>query len=107
MEWIDSIEGITPQYYSKENSTLKIDFLVQLEEMFPIEVKASVNLNAKNLKTLLGNHSDMTGWRFSLSDFKKEERIINVPLYLITPWIEDNKEGVQYNQNVIFLEGYV
>lgn len=87
-------EGITPYYYSKENSTLEIDFLVQLEEMFPIEVKASVNLNAKSLKTLLGNHPDMTGWRFSLSDFKKEERLINVPLYLITPWLEDNKEGV-------------
>lgn len=87
-------EGIVPYYYSKDNSSLEIDFLIQFREVFPIEVKASVNLKAKSLKTVLSNHPGMTGWRFSLGDYRKEEHITNVPLYLVNPWLEDNKEVI-------------
>ena len=37
-------------YYSKENSTLELDFLVQKDAVYPIEVKAEENLRSKSLK---------------------------------------------------------
>lgn len=73
-------EGIVPDYYSNDNSSLEIDFLNKLQELFPIEVKASFNLKTKSLKTVLSNHPGMTGWRFSSGNYRKEEPITDVPL---------------------------
>lgn len=73
----------TPTYYfSKNNSQLELDFVIQLgTEVFPIEVKAEENLQAKSLKTTLVENPSMHGLRFSMSDYRKEERLTNVPLY--------------------------
>ena len=69
-------------YYSNENSTLEIDFVFQKENAFPIEVKAEENLRAKSLSTILKANTEITGIRFSMSDYREQERMVNVPLYL-------------------------
>jgi len=69
-------------YYSKENSPLEIDFIIQHSlQVVPIEVKAEENLKSKSLSTLLQNHADMHGVRFSMSPYREQERMTNVPLY--------------------------
>ena len=69
-------------YYSKENSKLEIDFLIQDDAgIVPIEVKSEENLKSKSLSTLLQNHANMHGVRFSMSPYREQERMTNVPLY--------------------------
>ncbi len=74
-------------YYSRENSTLEIDFLIQKEEIYPIEVKAEENLKSKSLRTLFEENDQLKPLRFSMSDYREQEWMQNVPLYLAGEYI--------------------
>lgn len=79
---LESLRNIPIYYYSKENSQLEIDFVVQIgTNVIPLEVKAEENLQAKSLKVILANNPGMHGLRFSMSDYREQENITNVPLY--------------------------
>ena len=69
-------------YHTNENSTLEIDFVVQMSEIYPIEVKAEENLKSKSLSTLLKSNNRLYGIRFSMSPYREQERMVNVPLAL-------------------------
>jgi len=72
-------------YWSPENARSEIDFLVQLSgQVIPIEVKAEENLQAKSLKTYCQKYTPQTAIRTSMSDFRKEEWMTNLPLYAIS-----------------------
>nr|WP_027871762.1 ATP-binding protein [[Eubacterium] cellulosolvens] len=75
-------------YYSKENSPLEIDFLVQKDELYPIEVKAEENVKAKSLRTLYEDNNRLKPVRFSMSGYRKQDWMVNVPLYLASEWIQ-------------------
>lgn len=69
-------------YFSKENSPLEIDFLIQQgADVVPIEVKSEENLKSKSLSAFLQQHENMHGIRFSMSPYREQERMTNVPLY--------------------------
>ena len=69
-------------YYSKENSPLEIDFMIQHgSDIVPIEVKSEENLKSKSLSTFLQQNENMHGIRFSMSPYREQERMTNVPLY--------------------------
>ena len=55
--------------------------LFQSYKIVPIEIKAEENLQSKSLKTVLQNNPEMHGVRFSMSPYKEQERMTNVPLY--------------------------
>lgn len=77
-------------YYTNENSTSEIDFIVQNDENINlIEVKAEVNTKAKSLKVALAKDESLKGLRFSMSDYKVQDNITNIPLYL-APWYLEN-----------------
>lgn len=79
---LESLRNIPIYYYSKENSQLEIDFVIQIDtNIIPLEVKAEENLQAKSLKVILANNPGMQGLRFSMSDYREQENITNVPLY--------------------------
>lgn len=79
---LESLRNIPIYYYSKENSQLEIDFVIQIDtNIIPLEVKAEENLQAKSLKVILKNNPGMQGLRFSMSDYREQENITNVPLY--------------------------
>ena len=48
-----------------------------------VEVKAEVNLRAKSLKTCREKFSHEICIRTSMSDYKEEDWLINLPLYAI------------------------
>ena len=74
--------NLTPFYYSTENSSGEIDFLVQIEnQIVPIEVKASENLQAKSLKAFHKKWENQYSIRTSLSDFRIDDWLTNIPLY--------------------------
>lgn len=71
-------------YYSNDNSTLEIDFVVQHEaHVIPIEVKAEENLRAKSLRQFVTDNSGLHGVRFSMSDYREQDWLTNVPLWVV------------------------
>ncbi|MGN0237717.1 MAG: ATP-binding protein [Lepagella sp.] len=71
-------------YFSKENSTQEVDFVVQQDaELYAIEVKSEENLKAKSLKMFHSENSDVKCIRTSMADYRKEEWMDNIPLYSI------------------------
>lgn len=79
------IQENTLYYWSKPNAKQEIDFLLQKDDkIIPIEVKAGVNLKAKSLRQfVIENHSELA-YRISLINYRKEEWLINLPLYCIS-----------------------
>lgn len=79
---METLRDIPIYYYSKDNSQLELDFVIQVDtQVVPVEVKAEENLQAKSLKFTLANNPGMRGLRFSMSDYREQEGITNVPLY--------------------------
>jgi predicted AAA+ superfamily ATPase len=75
-------------YWSAERGVAEIDFLVQYSgKIIPIEVKAEENLQAKSLKLFSGKYKPKYAIRTSMSDYRKEQWMINLPLYAINELI--------------------
>ena len=74
--------ALKPYYWSAENSSGEIDFLVQeREQTFAIEVKAAENLQAKSLRAFKEKHQQVGALRFSLSGYREQSWMRNVPLW--------------------------
>ena len=77
-------EGVAPYYFTNENSTLELDFVIQTEDkVIPIEVKAEEHLRSKSLSSFLEKNPELHGLRFSMADYREQERFTNIPLYAI------------------------
>ena len=71
-------------YWSAEKSNAEIDFLIQyMGQIIPIEVKAEENLQAKSLKVFCKKYEPKLAIRTSMSNYRKKNWLINVPLYAI------------------------
>lgn len=69
-------------YWSAENSRGEIDFIVQKEgKVIPIEVKAEENLRAKSLAAFVAKYPGLHALRFSMSDYREQSWMTNIPLY--------------------------
>ena len=51
---------------------------------FAIEVKAEENLRAKSLRAFKSAHPEVSAVRFSLSGYREQEWMRNVPLYAVS-----------------------
>ena len=72
-------------YWSSDKSDGEIDFLIQYQNQFiPLEVKASENLQAKSLRFFVQKYNPGEAIRTSMSDYREEEWMINLPLYAIS-----------------------
>jgi len=59
-----------------------LDSLIQYSgKIIPIEVKAEENLQEKSLKLFSEKYKSKYAIRTSMSDYRKEEWMINLPLY--------------------------
>ena len=77
--------GLVPYYWSAENSLGEIDFLVQDGgSTFAVEVKAEENLRAKSLRAFKGAHPEVSAVRLSLSGYREQEWMRNVPLFAVS-----------------------
>ncbi len=69
-------------YWSAENSSGELDFLVQSDGVvIPIEVKAEKNLRSKSLRSFVSKYQGLHGVRFSMSDYRQQDWLTNIPLY--------------------------
>ena len=71
-------------YWSAETSASEVDFVIQTDTaIVPIEVKAEENLQAKSLKAFVQKYGMEHAVRTSMSDFRKQDWMVNFPLYNI------------------------
>jgi len=77
------ISGETP-YYWKSGNQAEVDFLTQIgEQIIPVQVKASTNLKSRSLAEYRKKYSPEIAIRTSLANLKREEGLLNLPLYLL------------------------
>jgi len=75
-------------YWTNDKSTAEVDFVIQQEgEIIPIEVKAAENTKAKSFKLFCEKFHPSTAIRTSLSDYRQENWMTNVPLYIIGDYL--------------------
>jgi predicted AAA+ superfamily ATPase len=83
-------ENLVIVYWASESLKAEIDLLVQYaNEVIPIEVKATENLQAKSLKTFCQKYHPPTAIKTSLSDYREETWLTNVPLYTIGDYFKN------------------
>ena len=71
-------------YWTNDRSTSEVDFVIQEEgEVIPIEVKSGENLKARSFRLFCEKYKPSKAIRTSLSDYKEESWMANVPLYAI------------------------
>lgn len=84
LQQLIALDHIEPYYYSTANSSGEIDFLLQgRTSIIPLEVKAEENLRAKILKAFCEKYKPKYAVRMSMSDYRKQEWMTNIPLYNI------------------------
>jgi hypothetical protein len=90
LQQLKSIDQLPVYYWSAEKATAEIDFVIQYQnKIIPIEVKSTENLKAKSLKTYHQKYNPETSIRTSLSDYRKEEWLVNLPLYAFANFFEE------------------
>jgi len=71
-------------YWANDQGNAEVDFLVDNgQDVIPLEVKAEGNLHAKSLKVYVDKYHPKLAVRTSMTDYKKEEWVLNLPLYAI------------------------
>ena len=82
LQQLKTVLDVGPCFYADKN--MELDFVIQLNDtLIPLEVKAGENVKSISLKKALNFDMFPYGIRFSKLNYKKEERIINLPLYLV------------------------
>jgi len=81
---LKTIEDLGIYYYTNDRGSCEVDFVIDTgDHIIPVEVKAEVNLKAKSLKTYREKYSPEFSIRTSMADYRKEDWLVNLPLYAI------------------------
>lgn len=95
LQQLKTIDDLDIYYFSKDNSTQEVDFLVQTNHrIIPIEVKAEENVKSKSLSQFVKiDHADqgLKGLRCSMKPYMDQDWMENIPLYSVLGYI--NKES--------------
>ena len=84
LQQLKSVKGLSIYYWSSDTSRGELDFLLQKDvSVIPVEVKAEENLQSKSLRFYVEKNAGLHGVRFSMSDYRKQEWMINYPLYSV------------------------
>lgn len=95
VEQIKTSEGVGLYYYSKDNSQLEIDFIIQCGgRIIPTEVKAEENVKSKSLKTFVQvQYPNLKGLRISMKQYVDQGWMENIPLSMVEPYISHCAES--------------
>jgi len=81
---LKTIEDLGVYYYTNDRGSCEVDFVIDTgEQIIPVEVKAEVNLKAKSLRTYKEKFEPEVSVRTSMADYKKEDWLVNLPLYAV------------------------
>lgn len=94
LQQLKVMEDVFIHYYTNDDSTLEIDFLLQYgNKILPVEVKAEENLQSKSMKSFLSKNPDLHGVRFSMSPYREQDRMTNIPLYAVGSFLQERDLG--------------
>ena len=89
---LKSVSDLGLYYYTNDRGSCEIDFIIDTgEDVMPIEVKAEINLKAKSLKTYREKFNPKLSIRMSMADYKAEDVLINLPLYMAEEFFHMSK----------------
>lgn len=81
---LQAIDDLGVYYYTNDRGSCEVDFILDTGgRIVPVEVKAEVNLKAKSLKTYREKFSPAISVRTSMADYRKEDWLVNLPLYAV------------------------
>ena len=81
---LQTFEDVGIYYYTNERNSCEVDFILDNgKNIIPIEVKAETNLKAKSLKTYIEKYAPEIALRASMTDYKQEALLTNIPLYAV------------------------
>ncbi len=84
MQQLATIPQLNTYYYTNDRGSCEIDFVIDTgQTIIPVEVKAEENLRAKSLRSYHDKFQPEIAIRTSMSDYRKEEWLLNLPLYAI------------------------
>lgn len=80
----------TPFYWTNDSGQAEVDFLFETQGVLhPLEVKAAENLQSKSLQVFHEKYTDVHCFRTSLSGYREEDWLTNIPLYAFPNWLMD------------------
>ena len=83
LQQFKTLKDLPVFYWTNSNGT-EIDFVIQLgSNIVPVEVKSSINLRAKSLKSYREKFNPKISIRTSTADYKQTEDLYDIPLYMI------------------------
>ena len=92
---LKTLEELHLYYFTNDRGSCEIDFVVYTgQSIVPLEVKAEVNLRAKSLKIYQEKFAPEIAIRTSMADYKKEEWLVNLPLYAIDQFKDVASEAI-------------
>ena len=92
LQQLKTLKGVEPYYWTNDRGSAEVDFLIDNgNTIIPIEVKAETNLKAKSLKTFFEKFSPKTAIRTSMTDYKQEDWLLNLPLWGMETILEQSK----------------
>ncbi len=81
---LKTLDNLGVYYYTNDRASCEVNFVINTDEyIVPVEVKAETNLKAKSLKTYHERFNPEISIRTSMANYKKEDWLINLPLYAI------------------------
>ena len=84
LQQLKTFKNLGVYYWTNDRGSSEIDFVIDNgTEVIPLEVKAETNLKAKSLKMYYEKFNPKNAVRISMSDYKKEEWLLNLPLYAV------------------------
>ena len=84
LQQFKSIDNMGTYYWTPDEGIAEIDFLIQISgSVIPVEVKAAENLKAKSLRSFREKYHPRISVRTSMSDYREEPTMINMPLYAV------------------------
>lgn len=84
LQQLKTLKGLNIYYWTAERGTAEVDFVIDNgKEVIPVEVKAETNLQAKSLKVYHEKFQPKLSIRTSMTDYKREDWLLNLPLWAI------------------------
>ena len=85
-------------YWNPENAQAEVDFVIAKNNtVIPIEVKSAENVRSRSLRVFYEKYKPKICIRTSLSGYKDQEWMTNIPLYSFSQWLAGKQSGSQKN----------
>lgn len=84
LQELKTMKDISTYYWTADRGTAEVDFVIDNgDDVFPVEVKAEINLQAKSLKVYREKFHPMKSIRTSMADYRDEGWLLYLPLWAL------------------------